>query len=56
MSGVIIVEDEGIEKEYTIMANIKVVAFSEKEAMKKAMDGEILDVDIVDVMQGIMEV
>ena len=50
---VVVVEDEITEKEYTLIANITVVAFSEQEAIEKARNGEIVDVDIVDVLRGV---
>ena len=52
-NNVVVVEDEAIEKEYTLIANITVVAFSEQEAIEKARNGEIVDVDIVDVLRGV---
>ena len=52
-NNVVVVEDEATEKEYTLIANITVVAFSEQEAIEKARNGEIVDVDIVDVLRGV---
>ena len=51
---VVVEGKEDVEpKEYTILANLTIVAYSEEEAIAKAKNGEILEIDVVDVLKGV---